>query len=268
MDCEKAREAISSAIDGESPGVDTSGLDSHLETCSACRQYAQQLVKLDERLRQMPAVGVSTSESESRWARVSLALDSRDRENARTGERRFQAQGSGRRRVMFAGLSAAAVAVVAGVGIRLTGSNAENSVAAEAVNDFLTFRANGKTLHVMNAEPAHVKQWLAERVSFDIPIDPTPPVGFKLAGGRLCSFLERRLVFFYYQRQEHAVSVYLMNEEGLSLPKGHRQQLAGKEVSVASLNGVTHVMFRRDGLIYVVVSDLQTPEVLDFAADI
>lgn len=268
MDCEKAREAISSAIDGEPLGVDASGLDSHVETCPACRQYALQLATLDERLRKIPAVGVSADESDSRWARVSLALDAHDLKHARADERRSQLQVTGRRRVMFAGLSAAAVAIVAGVGIRLTVSNEENAVAAEAVNDFLTFRANGKTLHVMNAEPADVKQWLAARVSFEIPIDPTPPAGFKLAGGRLCSFLERRLVFFYYQRQEHAVSVYLMNEDGLSLPDGHRQQLAGKEVSVASLNGVTHVMFRRDGLIYVVVSDLQAPEVLDFAADI
>ncbi|MFK7965910.1 MAG: hypothetical protein AB8C46_18275 [Burkholderiaceae bacterium] len=164
--------------------------------------------------------------------------------------------------------SAAVAAVIGGIGINLLKPGNENVVVAEAVNDFLTFRASGKTLHVTDDKPAHVKQWLASRVSFDIPIDPTPPDGFTLSGGRLCSFLERRLVFFYYQRQEQAVSVYLMDEDGLTLPKSQKQVLADKEVSVASLNGVTHVMFRRDGLIYVVVSDLQAPELLEFAADI
>lgn len=75
-------------------------------------------------------------------------------------------------------------------------------------------------------------------------------------------------MFFYYQRQENAVSVYLMDEDGLSLPNIEKQTLAGKQVSVASLNGVTHVMFRRDGLIYVVVSNLQQPALLEFAAKI
>ena len=269
MDCDKAREAISSSMDGEPLGIDVASLDTHLDTCESCREYAQQVVVLDERLRAMPTVGIDAMQSSSRWAKLRLALDDHDRKQLESTGSNPAWSRVGRRRILFAGLSSAAAAVVVGgIGISLLKPGDENVVATEAVNDFLTFRASGKTLHVMDGNPANVKQWLASRVSFDIPIDPTPPDGFTLSGGRLCSFLERRLVFFYYQRQEQAVSVYLMDEDGLALPKSKKKVLAGKEVSVASLNGVTHVMFRRDGLIYVVVSNLQAAELLAFAADI
>ncbi|MFK7965911.1 MAG: zf-HC2 domain-containing protein [Burkholderiaceae bacterium] len=79
MDCDKAREAISSSMDGEPLGVDGAGLGAHLKTCDSCREYARQVAVLDKRLREMPTVGIGMTQSSSRWAQVSLALDDHDR---------------------------------------------------------------------------------------------------------------------------------------------------------------------------------------------
>lgn len=158
MDCDKAREAISSFIDGEPLDLEAAGLDAHLQTCDKCRHYSRQLAILDERLRQMPIAATDTAESSSRWARVSLALDEHDRKQSRSARQHINQSWVGRRRVLFAGLSSAAAAVVVGgISVSLFKPSSENTVASEAVNDFLTFRASGKTLHVMHEEPAKVK---------------------------------------------------------------------------------------------------------------
>jgi predicted anti-sigma-YlaC factor YlaD len=46
MDCEKFRDAISAATDGEDPGVPANELRRHLRRCPTCRAYAEHVEQL------------------------------------------------------------------------------------------------------------------------------------------------------------------------------------------------------------------------------
>ena len=40
MSCADVRVAISAALDGEAPGLDSAAVDRHLERCAECRRFA------------------------------------------------------------------------------------------------------------------------------------------------------------------------------------------------------------------------------------
>ena len=269
MDCAAAREALSAALDGELGAAERARLDRHLRGCAGCAGYARQLPDLNAMLHTELS---DDSDADALFARVRAALDAEDAarssETAAAPANDRGAPVTRRRLLAGGGIAAALLLGVGGAGLYRARDAGATEVVAETVNDFLTFRASGRKLHVAGAAPDEVRRWLAERVNFDIPMGIAPPPGFELTGGRLCAFLNRRLVFLHYEMGPHGVSLYVMNEEGLELPTRQRRRAGTRQVAATSLKGVTNVAWRDEGLVFVVVSDLGEPEVLDFVARI
>lgn len=270
MQCDEAREAVSALLDQELNESTQATLSDHLKQCQMCHEWSRRASVIDGRLK---TEIIAQTDNPRIWARVSAALDKQDQHGVKTAGLSEPVNLGRRRTVGFGSAGIGSVfAVAAAAGIGFFGhrfyADQPNLVVRETVNDFLTFRASGKALHIENASPAKIKDWLATRVSFDLAINPAPPAGFTLKGGRLCSFLSRRLVFFFYEKGEHAVSVYLMDEDGLSLPEGRQELVSDKAVTMVSANGVSEAIWRHGGLLYVVVSDLPEDDVLRFAASV
>jgi predicted anti-sigma-YlaC factor YlaD len=89
--CDRAREAISVALDGELPELDHARLDAHLERCAECRSFEADSSAVALRLRQAPREEMSIPIVLPRPRRLSTA------------------------RLLQAGAAAAAVALVAGL---------------------------------------------------------------------------------------------------------------------------------------------------------
>jgi len=136
----------------------------------------------------------------------------------------------------------------------------------ESMNDFLTFKASGRNLDVDSNEPLELRRWLLKRLDFEVPLSSAMPAGFKLAGARLCAFLNRRSAAFMYHMDGNLASVYVMAETGLDatlkrVPGNHK-------LIVFSSRGLTNVVWRSDGLLFVVVADLPEKEAIRFAKSI
>ena len=134
-------------------------------------------------------------------------------------------------------------------------------IITETIGDFVTFRVRGYPLDIKSSEPSVIMRWLAERVDFRLPSGVVPPPGFRLVGGRLCSFLNRRLVFFLFKRGKTAASLYVMSDAGLALP----DDIGAQAVVVHSSKGFSNVFWRNGGLLYVIVSNLPEAEAERFA---
>jgi anti-sigma factor RsiW len=107
MNCEERREAQSALVDGELGGAERAELETHLETCDACRAALADHERLDALLRALPQVTPAPDFEARFWARVA-----RERAAAETGGL------SGRLRAwlrpaVLAGLSGVAAASVA-----------------------------------------------------------------------------------------------------------------------------------------------------------
>lgn len=291
--CEEARHAMSASLDRELSPDASASLVCHLESCDECNEYAVELQSVHALLCEEPTDPFDVDEL---WGRVDLALDEEDDRRRQTSpvsnvtplkvNSREQSSGDrsslignknaagskdtgldfSRRRFLAAGVAGASVVGAGALFYSL--KTRSYDVVSETVNDFLTFRASGQALHVEGGSPRDIKGWLATRVSFEIPIEPDPPSGFMLAGGRLCSFLNRRLAFFHYVIGEHAVSLYVMDQDGLKVPDSKTRRIGNRRVSATSLKGVTNVLWRNEGLIYVAVSDLTEDEVFRFVENI
>ena len=98
------------------------------------------------------------------------------------------------------------------------------------------------------------------------PTSSGRPAAPRLLGARLCSFLNRRLVFLHYRAGARAAALYVMEDEGLALPEGGNRRAGGRSVFAASHKGATTLVWRDGGLVYVVVSNLDEAEALAFAA--
>jgi predicted anti-sigma-YlaC factor YlaD len=55
MDCTRIRHAISARLDGEDPGMESSAIDAHLDTCAGCRAFAVSAERLHRTSRLAPA---------------------------------------------------------------------------------------------------------------------------------------------------------------------------------------------------------------------
>ena len=89
--CERAREAVSLALDCELPQLDQARVDAHLERCPDCRAFKAESSAVAQLLRQAPKEEMSVAIALPRARRLSAA------------------------RLLQAGAAAAAVALVAGL---------------------------------------------------------------------------------------------------------------------------------------------------------
>jgi anti-sigma factor RsiW len=262
--CDDAREAISAAIDGELDPVEQAALNVHLRSCRQCDSYIKSAFALHVRLR-----GELTDErdTDGLWKDILPLIHCEAAAAAQIAEGPRGARLS-RRAAVFSGIAATLLIAAGAVMVRELGRPGQPQVVAETTNDFLTFRASGRRLDVASLEAQEIKDWLAARVDFELPFSASPPAGFRLAGGRLCSFLNRRLVALQYEQGNHAATLYVMNETGLTRSLDWNRDADGRALSVTSLKGVTNVVWRGGGLLYVVVSDLSEVETVNFAASL
>jgi predicted anti-sigma-YlaC factor YlaD len=55
MSCTRIRHAVSARLDGEGPGLDDTTIDAHLDSCAACRSFANTAARIHRAARLAPA---------------------------------------------------------------------------------------------------------------------------------------------------------------------------------------------------------------------
>ena len=261
MSCDDARDALSAMMDGEAYDADFNVIQRHLDVCPECKDHFDAQSALHVRLREEC---IEPQDPDLLWNNISAAISAEEDSHSGLG------RAVDWRRVLPARTAtfAAGAVVVVVVLILFNGSTifsgkriGDYPIIAETVGDFVTFRVRGYPLDIKSPSRLVIMRWLAERVDFRLPSGVVPPAGFRLVGGRICSFLNRRLVFFLFKRGKTAASLYVMSVAGLAVP----DDIGGRAVSVHSSKGFSNVIWRSGGLLYVIVSNLPEAEAERFA---
>ncbi len=242
--CEEVRDSLSALLDGAADPAEAAAVRHHLDHCLACTRYERALRDLDTRLRRHP----SDAPSEDRlWAGVRRQIDVHGRPEPGVASPRS----SGRRAALRWGVAAAlAGAFVTGAYRLLEPTPGLAAVLSETARDFTEFRQAGAQLDVASDSPAGVYRWMMGRVDFDVPDRVAGPPGLSLVGGRLCSFLGRRVAFFAYRGDAGTVALYVTQSHGLDVPGDSAEVILSRE------DGLVSAFWSRDGLTYVAISDL------------
>jgi len=263
MRCQSVQESVLARLDNEPDEIVWSQVEKHLLSCKECAGFAEKSIMMNARLREELKDDRNTS---ALWSRIARGIDA---EAASTDSMQATvSRGKAAGGVLAAG-AVVAVMMAAIFAFPFTQSDQIKITplaVKESMNDFLTFKASGRDLDVDSNEPLELRRWLVKRLDFEVPLSSAMPAGFKLAGARLCAFLNRRSAAFMYHMDGNLASVYVMAETGLDATL--KRVPRNNELTVFLSRGLTNVVWRNDGLLYVVVADFSEKEAVRFAKSI
>jgi anti-sigma factor RsiW len=108
---------------------------------------------------------------------------------------------------------------------------------------------------VLTSDQHTVKPWLSERLDVSPPVRDLKDVGFPLVGGRLDYVDGHQAAAVVYRRAKHVINLFAW-----SSPGG-----ADEPFHTASRQGFNLVTWRRGGITYYAVSDVEADQLSEFA---
>lgn len=251
MDCGKAREQIyryggRHTASAPSPSELLHAKD-HVDQCAVCKEFFASEDGIKALVRDRIAGEPATAEL-------------RERVLSRIAEQRRVRHKTKK----WLGLIAAFVALVLVV---TTFWNKSGPKPAVAVPDFLIeehVHNLGGPIDISSAETNAIESWLRQRVdfSFHLPALSDPAI----AGGRICQVRGRRAALVHYEFRQNKASLFILDGRGLDLPESRLIPLDGKRCLVESAKGYNVVSWKERGLLYGLVSDANSAELLRMAA--
>jgi anti-sigma factor RsiW len=245
---------VQAEFDGELDAAAAAALAVHRRDCAACQKATAELARartlLEEDLYQpLP---------EHLRARI-LAQISAVEPNRRSvdpGRRGFLNPSWWRHQwsaLMGFGLGAACAAVIALLMLR----PATESLSEQIVAGHIRSLQPGHLEDVVSSDQHTVKPWFDGRIDFAPPVKDLAVEHFPLLGGRLDYVGGRPVAALVYQRGKHLIDLYVWPAASP----------AAQAPESAERHGYNVVHWQQGGMVLWAVSDLELPQLREFAAD-
>ncbi|MGH7625922.1 MAG: anti-sigma factor family protein [Gemmatimonadaceae bacterium] len=268
-DCTRYRDALDARLDGELQPDEAANVDAHLATCESCaREYATLSTAhrlVSENLPRHAAPDVlrarirgALAETMTPVAPVVPATPMTPVTPV-TPVTREAPRAPTRRASPWWRLAAAGIAIAV-ASSALTYSvagrrNVSNSASEELFASHIRSLMPGHLTDVVSTNQHNVKPWFDGRVDVSPSVPNLDSLGFPLVGGRMDYVAGRAVPVVVYSRRQHMINVYEWAQIG-----------SATAPSESTRNGYHLVGWRRDGLEYRAVSDLNTKELDEFVA--
>ena len=248
MDCMEVKRGFLDFTRGLLARNERREIEMHLEGCSECRQ-------------ELAADRLLGDALESRLPRHDAPAALR-----RRLERQFATPPRWRwswRWNAFPMAAAAALALSVGGGAVYSWHQRENTRAAvaqlerEAVNDHLRVLYSEHPVEVQSGGIHQVKPWFEGRLDFAPVVAFAGNDDYPLVGGAVGYFVDRKAAVFVYKRRLHTITLFVFKDDGLQLPDA---------ATARTRDGFHLVLWRKSGLGYALVSDLDMNELRTLAA--
>jgi anti-sigma factor RsiW len=242
MTCDEVKPLLNARVDDEIDAVDRAELDSHVETCAACRAELEELKSVGYAIRgEMP------------YYKAPLDLRNRIRDGLRGAE---YLERDGRRtgwRVW--GAVAATVTFCALVSAPfLVNARNQGQLVAEELLSAHQRALIGRSVDVVSSDQHTVKPWFNGKLPFSPPVTDLRAAGFPLEGGRVDYAGERPVAALVYSRRLHRIDVFVWPSSGEKAPPAHFER-----------NGYNEISWEKDSFRFAAVSDLNDLELTQFA---
>jgi len=255
-------------LDGELDLVRSLEIEEHLKTCPECSQELRRHQTLRKAFRSSALYERAPRGLEAR-IRASLANEAGGVEAATAdagGEVRPPTDAKvvsmpiSPRRVALNWIAiAAAVLLAAFIGWRLIPRSDNYTrgelTAQEIVASHIRSLQPGHLMDVQSTDQHTVKPWFNGRLDFAPNVKDFAEQGYPLVGGRLDYVTSRSVAALVYQRRQHLINLYEWPEESSS----------DQAVRAVSLQGYNMLIWRRGGIYYCAVSDLNPSELREFS---
>lgn len=250
MDCSELERLLPAFADGEFAPEDSTETEVHLATCESCRGQVQELIAF-------------RSFVHSRCAPVQAPPSLR-----RDIQRKIAKQRSLENLRRYASYSAVAagLAIVATAGYVAKEDAPTAPRPLEVVMDAVDKHARALPVEVTPAA-GDVDSWFRGKVDFAVraPVFKSPAAP-RLMGARLANVRDRQAAYFVYGGDDpgRRMTLLLFPGNDLDLPDGEGAQ----EVMVANEKGYNVAVWRKRGIVYSLVSDLDERDILQLVSQV
>jgi anti-sigma factor RsiW len=240
MICDDLARDLDPLLDHELGAESEDLLRQHLRTCVICRRRAADREALGRMVRSAPYHAAPE--------RLRTQL-SRQLKRSRTT----------RRVLTWAAAAMLAVSVGGGTiavrSMRPDPDTGADSVMAAVVDGHVRSLMADHLFDVQSTDQHTVKPWFAGKLDFSPPVSDLAPLGYPLVGGRLDYVSGRPVAALVYQRQKHAINVFVWPAS----------ESAPATITTRSVRGFHLRHWIRDGMSFWVVSELNDAELTEFA---
>lgn len=249
MNCHETRKLIGAYGDGELDAARNAEIEQHLQECCACSAIEKENRALTEaitlRSRRYRAPALLREQ-----VVASLRAEAGDGHVIPFLKRRVQ--------VLWPIAALAIIGIfVGGVLIDRRGTSESDSLTKEIVASHVRSLMVNHLADVVSTDRHTVKPWFDGKVDFSPPVFDFTADGFPLVGGRLDYLDDQPVAALVYQRNKHAINVFIW-------PSSRSREDQTAEPTLATHNGY-HVLRWNDAEVnYGVVSDLNTDEMRQF----
>jgi anti-sigma factor RsiW len=251
MTCDEVRPLLREATRGGLDEAARARVYAHLATCEACQKVADEERALDRLLEaRLPQHPASLALKRRLQARLPAAAPA----PAGTAAPAWRARA--RWLTPLGGALAACAALVFVLG---RGHPAGDPLVTEAVADHLRVVYRERPVDIEGGGPHQVKPWFTGRLDFALPAVFGGDEEFKLEGGSVGYYLERKAAVLVYKRGGHTASLFVFRADGLAFPAANRD-LGGTPAAVREERGFRVAVWRGGQLGYALVSDLGADE--------
>jgi anti-sigma factor RsiW len=229
----------------------------HLTHCAACQEFFAAEERLTALLRaRAPRERASGALREQMLKRIG-------QERARLA-RRASWHGLKRNRGLAFALTGLLIILALSFGLWSSGREAHpvpEPIAAILIDDHI--HNLPAVTEITSSDQNAVRSWFQGKVdfSFHLPTLQEPA----LLGGRRCSLLGQRAALIYYQHPQSIVSLFIFDGSDLVLPEDRTLALDGRRCLVDARKGYNVVLWKDRGLLYGLVSDLRSVDLIQLA---
>jgi anti-sigma factor RsiW len=241
-ECDATREHLLDVIRNQSPELERTRVEHHLQTCQECDRVFEREWTLDQ------VLGARTIYAFPDRLRVQLA--------ARIAPPKAKPP-LYRAAVRFApGLVTALLAWL----VLVAHGPAKQELVGEAINDHLRVLYAERPIEIESGGIHQVKPWFAGRLDFAPELSFTGDDEFPLQGGAIGLFLDRKAATFVFKRRLHTITLFVFQSDGLGWPLYGNASLGSLPATTAHARGFNTVLWREGDLGYALVSDLDAKE--------
>jgi anti-sigma factor RsiW len=239
VDCRDVQSLLHPYSDGELDLVRLLQVEHHLAECADCAGRQRGLRELREAIA-----------SAALYHRAPAAL----REKLRPAPVPSAAPARRRPPAWLTATAAGVAVLVTGVLFWRSGPVAEDRLADQVVAGHVRSLQLAHLTDVVSSDRHTVKPWFRGKVDFSPPVPDLSAHGYALTGGRLDYLVDRPVAALVYHRRLHAINLFIWpvsDDAGRAVRSLHRQGF-----------NIRH--WRRSGMVYWAISDLNAAEFDEF----
>ena len=261
LSCHECERYIPVFLDHALEVKESLDVQAHLQSCLSCHDRAESERRLRTFVRQFLDVPPPPEE-------IKRAIILRAMQDERRGGWRAYVPISVCLRDFAMGMATAALLALMVYGILpdLWSDPDIQKVVREASLAYGTYVEQHMPLEVVSADTSAVTQWFKNHMGRHFKMPCITDASTQLLGGRVCRILDRKSAALMYQRGGVDIMLFAFRGDHMSLPA--QKNAIPNDVHIRNASGRPVATWQRDGVVYSMVGDMQSDDLMKIAATV